>query len=324
MCMLKQTKWPVLTVVAVAFLVALLLSGGLTPLSGVLSTLLTTPRQGPVEGGACTQYGPSFGGNVVIAGNQVVCSDLISFGATVAIHGIVKGNVVAFGGSIILDGTVDGNLNLYGGMAALQSGSHVHGDIHLYAAQLVRARDARLDGAVIDRSQHLTWFPHLYAGFSFPSLGLLIWVGLGLLVIWLLPEHVMLVRTTIVMRARRSLLVGLLSAILAPALLLLLSALIIPLPLAIIVAVGLIAGWALGMVALGLLIGERLLHAVAPQHHTRTFQVVLGLIVLTLAGSLPLVGWLISLGAGLLGLGAVFLSRFGTRLYGEPRYPLTL
>jgi len=43
-----------------------------------------------------------------------------------------------------------------------------------------------------------------------------------------------------------------------------------------------------------------------------------------LAGSLPYIGNWISIGAGLLGLGAVFLSRFGTRLYSQPKQPLTL
>jgi hypothetical protein len=53
-------------------------------------------------------------------------------------------------------------------------------------------------------------------------------------------------------------------------------------------------------------------------------QVVVGMTVLTLVGSLPYVGWLIGIGAGMLGLGAVFLSRFGTRLYSQPKQPLPL
>ena len=52
--------------------------------------------------------------------------------------------------------------------------------------------------------------------------------------------------------------------------------------------------------------------------------VVVGLAVLALAGSLPFIGWFVSIGAGLLGLGAVFLSRFGTRLFSQPRQPLPL
>jgi hypothetical protein len=323
MPMRKEQKWLLLGgAVSLLLLLLLLLIGSSWTLPGaVFSSLLAPHRQASAGGGDCSSHGPSIGGNVVIAGNQVVCSELIAFGGTVAIHGTLRGDVVAFGGTVIIDGTVHGDINLYGGVVALQSGSHVYGDLYLYDARWAREHDAQLDGAVIDHPQRLAWFP---SGFSFPTLGLLIWVGLGLLLTWLLPEHVMLVRTTLTLRTGRSLLVGLLSAILAPVLILLLGTLIISIPLAIIVALGFLAGWALGTVALGLLIGERLLQAIVPQYHARPVQVAIGLVILTLAGSLPTVGWLISLGAGLLGLGAVLLSRFGTRLYGELRYPLIL
>jgi len=86
----------------------------------------------------------------------------------------------------------------------------------------------------------------------------------------------------------------------------------------------LVAAWTLGTVAVGWLIGEHILSRLAPHQNTRIMQIVVGLTVLILAGSLPYIGWLISLGAGLLGLGAVFLSRFGTRLYSSPKDPLTL
>jgi hypothetical protein len=117
---------------------------------------------------------------------------------------------------------------------------------------------------------------------------------------------------------------GLLTIPLAPAVLVVLVALVLSIPLAIIVGLGLIAAWGLGTVAIGWLIGDYILGKVAPHYNTRLKQIVVGLTVLVLAGSLPYIGWLISIGAGLLGLGAVFLSRFGTRLYSQPKQPITL
>ena len=160
--------------------------------------------------------------------------------------------------------------------------------------------------------------------FSFPFWSLLAWIVLGIVLITLLPEHVMFVRTTAMTKTRRSLILGLLSVLLAPAILIVLIALILPIPLALIVVLGLVAAWALGTVAIGWIVGERIMQAVAPQHNTRFNDVVVGLAVLVLLGSLPYIGWFISIGAGLLGLGAVFLSRFGTRLYDQPRQPLTM
>jgi hypothetical protein len=66
------------------------------------------------------------------------------------------------------------------------------------------------------------------------------------------------------------------------------------------------------------------MRAIAPHRNTRTLQIVVGLTALTLVGALPYIGWLVNIVAGLLGLGAVLLSRFGTRLYGRPRGPLNL
>ena len=147
---------------------------------------------------------------------------------------------------------------------------------------------------------------------------------IGSLLTWLLPEHVMLVRTTVRTKGKRSLILGLLTVLLAPVVLVVLTALIIAIPLAIIVTIGLIAAWTLGTVAVGWLVGDSIVRRVLPQHNRRLVQVVVGLTVLALAGSLPYIGWLISVGAGLVGLGAVLLSRFGTRLYSSPKHPLTL
>ena len=40
--------------------------------------------------------------------------------------------------------------------------------------------------------------------------------------------------------------------------------------------------------------------------------------------SLPFIGWIVFLGTGIVGIGAVFLSRFGTRLYRRPEQPLSI
>jgi len=140
----------------------------------------------------------------------------------------------------------------------------------------------------------------------------------------LLPENVLFVRTTVTTKTRRSIIIGLLSIVLAPAVLVVLVALILPIPLALILGLGFMAAWILGTVAISWTIGDYILRAVAPKYNTRLIDVVVGLTVLVLVGSIPYIGWLISIGVGLLGLGAVFLSRFGTRLYSQPKQPLTL
>ena len=268
--------------------------------------------------------GPSFSGTVVVNPQEVVCSDLTSFGGTVDIEGVLNGDVVAFGSRVTIDGVVHGDIHLYGSSATLHNGSQLHGNILLYAGSYHIDRGAVFDGKPFNKVAHFDW---LFGGgnaFSFPLWSILTWVALGLVLTLLLPEHVMLVRTTATNRKGRSFFVGLLTLLIAPAVLVVLIALILPIPLAIIVALGLITAWTLGMVAIGWLIGEQIMRAIAPHQNTRTLQIVVGLTALTLVGALPYIGWLVNIVAGLLGLGAVLLSRFGTRLYGRPREPLNL
>jgi hypothetical protein len=244
-------------------------------------------------------------------------------GSTLDVTGQVRGNILAFGSNINIAGIVNGDVDLYGGLASLQHGSHVYGNINLYGGRARTEPGVSLEGEVNNRSQHVSlWLPGLSDGFAFPFWPVLIWVTLGLVLVSLLPEHVMFVRTTVASKARRSLLLGVLSLLLAPAVLIVLIALIIPIPLAVMIVGGLIVAWALGTIAIGWLMGEYIMQALAPRHNTRLVQVTVGLTVLVLVGSLPYIGWLVSISAGLVGLGAVFLSRFGTRLYGQPRHPL--
>lgn len=272
-----------------------------------------------------TRHGLVFGQTLVVGEQEVECGDFTLFGSKLDVKGQVRGTILAFGSNINIAGKVYGDLNLYGSMAILQKGSYVQGTINLFGGNERQEAGAKLDGGVEDHSQHVSlWLPGVNNGFSFPFWSLIIWVILGTTFISLFPEHMMFVRTTAAQKTRRSLLLGFLSLLLAPVLLIVLIALIIPIPLAILVAIGLIAAWTLGTIAIGWLVGEIIMRAVAPRHNTRLVQVTVGLTALVLGGSLPYVGWIVSLGAGLLGLGAVFLSRFGTRLYGQPRHPLKL
>jgi len=306
--------------------ITLVLAGGKQALLSEVPTASAATRIANEGNPDCTgaYHKPSFGSTVVVNSGEVICSNLTSFDSTVIIRGTVLGDVVAFGGEVVIDGKVDGNVMLYSGNVTVQDGAQVNGDIHLCGGHWLHGTDPQLRGSVIDCTRGVGQLVTGDEGVEFRFWSLVTWVALGILLTSLLPEHVILVRTTARNKLRRSLVLGLLSILLAPAILAVLFALIIPIPLAILIAIGLIAAWALGTVAVSWLIGDYIVRTVSPHQNTRVLQVVVGLTVLILAGSLPYIGWLITLGAGLLGLGAVFLSRFGTRLYSQPKQPLPL
>lgn len=269
------------------------------------------------------QRKPSFRSAVVVSKGDVVCGDLTSFWGNVTIHGEVKGDVMVIGGNVVIDGGVDGNVTLYGGNLSSSPGAHVNGDIHVCGGQRYRDANLLLHGSYFGCPTGVVDMLGSDAGIQFRFWYIVTWVLLGMLLTTLLPEHVMMVRTTIKHKARRSLALGLLSILLAPTIFAVLLALIIPIPLAILVAVGLIAAWALGLVATGWIIGNWIVQRILPHYDTRLVQIGVGMAILALFGSLPYIGWFVNIGVGILGVGAVFLSRFGTRLYGSPKQPLS-
>jgi len=322
-----RKRWQTLALIGLAVILG---AGLLIQGVGIVLGWLTPDNQATKSGNGtpaslctATQNGPVFGQSLMVNEGDVVCGDFTLFGSTLDVKGQVRGNILAFGSNIHIAGTVSGNINLYGGSATLQNSSHMHGNINLFGGSQHLQAGAHLDGEIANRSQHVSfWLPGVNTGFAFPFWQIVVWVVLGLTLISLLPEHLMFVRTTVTNKTRRSLLLGLLSLLLAPTILVVLIALIIRIPLAITIAIGLIAAWALGTIAIGWLVGEYIMRGIAPRHNTRLAQVSVGLTVLILVGSIPYIGWIVSAGAGVLGLGAVFLSRYGTRLYSQPRHPL--
>lgn len=277
-------------------------------------------------GGHCTNsyHGPSFDSTIVVGSLQVACGSVVTFGGSIAIQGEVKGNVTAFNTNVVISGIIDGNLKLYGGSLVLQAGEYIRGNIDLYGTQYAPRTVPAHGGSFLIHTNPIDWLYPFSNGWDVTFWSLVIWEALGLLITLLFPEHVIFVRTTLVGQAKRGLLVGLLSVLLAPVVLLLLFALVITIPVAIIVGLGLVAAWALGIVAVGGQLGTYIISKVAPQRKTRYMPVIVGLAILVAAGALPAIGIFITIGAGMIGLGAVFLSRFGTRLYGQPRQMLRM
>ena len=321
----KRFDWLLLVLVGPLLFLGFNISGIGEHLAWTLPTAQPAGTSVTGNGVTCTRniHGPAFNENIVIGSQEVVCGDVTSFGGSISVQGALHGNITAFNSNTVIIGQIFGNLTVFGGAIALNNIEQIHGHIAVYGTRKLNAQSKQLDSMMTGAAQNQS-FAGRMGEFAFPFWSLVIWTILGIALSSLLPEHVMFVRTTVTTKTRRSIIIGLLSIVLAPAVLVVLVALILPIPLAIILGLGLVAAWILGTVAISWTIGEQILRAVAPKYNTRLIDVVVGVTVLVLVGSLPYIGWLISIGVGLLGLGAVFLSRFGTRLYSQPKQPLTL
>jgi hypothetical protein len=141
--------------------------------------------------------------------------------------------------------------------------------------------------------------------------------ALGALVVILLPTQARRVSDTAQAQLAPSLGVGCLTVLVALPLFVLLVAMIVTIPVALVLPVALAAAWLFGWIALGWFVGDKVLEAAQARESLRApiVAVVLGVLLLAVIGSIPLVGWLFGLGVGLVGLGAVVLTILGIRGY---------
>lgn len=271
---------------------------------------------------ANSQQRPLFGSAISVESGNVLCGDVTIVGGTISVQGLLRGNILAFGSTIVLNGGINGDIRLFGGSIRFGNGSYVLGNVNLYGSRIDGKKEVRLDGTFDDHSKNTALFGS--GAFNLPIWFLLLMLPLGLFYTRFFPEHVMFISASAKNQTRRSLMLGVLTALLAPAILLILIALIISIPFALIVLLVLLIAWTAGTLAICWLLGEQVIRAFTTRPSTRYLQVIVGVIMLAVFISLPFIGWIVFLGTGIVGVGAVFLSRFGTRLYRRPEQPLSI
>lgn len=282
------------------------------------------------------------GGAQVVVGRDVtvtalspVASDLVVLGGNVDIQfgGVVEGNLVVFGGNVTCSGTVRGYVTAFGGNVALKSGALVEGDVVAAGGEVtqdplatvrghVRSGWGAFGGAGLPAlpSVGRPWEWQWERGWSWDVLGGLFGKMLSVLVAVLaavlLPDRVQRVRQTVRAAPWASLGVGFLALVAAG---LVGLALVITICLAIFGALVWVAVWAVGMLglaALGLEVGERILKGFGAQSFAPALAVLVGAFVLLLLTYLPCcIGALVYLVVASLAVGATILSGLGARPY---------
>jgi hypothetical protein len=273
-----------------------------------------------------------FGGDFVLGPGQVLDGDLVVMGgrARTEAESLVDGSIVIMGGSVSVAGTVNEDIAVMGGSAYLERTARVRGQVISIGGQVTRVPGAEIQGDTVESFPVLPfrWTPSFWIPAGFDVLGnifgaimtTLALVALAVLVILLLPEQTEQVAAIIVDEPWLSVGAGLLTMILMPVLLLLLLITCIgPFLLGLAFGIAVLFGW----IALGLVIGRRLVEAMNTKNTTALVETLVGVILITLLSRVPCIGWLLSLIGAAFGLGAVLLTRFGTTTYPWPeREPL--
>ena len=304
----------------------------------LMLTLLLLLSASPVlaqEGGGKVLFGQDF----TLESGETWNGDLALLGGNLTLEegSLVNGDVAVMGGNAYIAGKVNGDVAVFGNVK-LKETAHITGDLAVLG-HLLREEGAVVKGQLMEvphffpRTSHWKWVfrvPGLEIP-PFPSWDWLLYgtvnrafqwlistlalMALGVLLILFLPRQVAQVGNTVISSPLNSVGVGLLTGLAAGAIGLFLVVTICLSLFGILTWLATFAAGLFGWIALGSLTGERVMKAINAEATNPVLNVAMGILILSLLGSVPCVGFVINLGLGLLGLGAVVLTRFGTQPY---------
>jgi hypothetical protein len=259
-------------------------------LLAALTVVLAFPARPALADTQAVYHGGTYFGSVVVEPGQVVDGDL----------------TVIFGDATNA-GIIEGDVNVIGGVYDPRPGGVVTGHINAISDAVTQAV--------------VPWAPaeSAYSPFM-PDHRLLwrvSWNLLALLVFLIFPLRTRMVLDRLEGHPGLSLVAGVLGCIAIIPLAVLLAITILLIPLILLELVFVLAGVFLGTAALALLIGRRLCELLSPSTTPSPLVALLvGIVLISAAELVPVVGTLVLILVGLIGLGAAILSFAGDHLVG--------
>jgi hypothetical protein len=306
----------------------------------------------PSQAYAATNDKLVAGGSFTLEDGETLEDDLVLMGgnATLEKGSLLDGNILVMGGRLEVDGTVTGDITALGGYIELGSSAVIEGSVNSAGGYIDRASGAVVEGSL--NNQWGDWFdgvvpnvtvPNVtvpYLGGNFPwvemrfnpvvdilwyLLRIVLWALLAMLVVMLLPQPTKRIAVAATKQPLVSGGLGCLTAIVAPLVIFVLAITICLLPVSLVGVLLLIIAWALGIVSLGMVLGERLEQVFKKDWHPAlsagagTFLLIL--VIDGIEMVLPCVGWIPQAVAAVLGLGAATITLLGSRSYPENGTP---
>lgn len=257
-----------------------------------------------------------LGGSATLEEGSTVGKDVVLMGGTLKSNGAIQGDVVTFGGLVELGKTavVGGDVNVMGGRVDRDPEARIEGEVN-------STMRGPIPSIVIPDSGN--WTPDVQFNPFWDGLWYLfrsfMWAALAVLAVLFMPKQIDRMAHTAMGQPLIAGGLGLLTVMVAPLLLVVTAITIIGIPVTLIGAFLLVLVWAFGIIVIGLEVGRRLSHAFK-QEWALPVSAGLGTFVLTLVtngvgGLLPCVGWIVPAVVGMIGTGAVLLTRFGMQDY---------
>jgi hypothetical protein len=244
------------------------------------------------------------------------------------------------GGNVTTNGTVNGNLVALGGVITLQESARVNGDLTVLGGTYEQADGAYISGNIVTEQtipfefnfpENLGFFEGDFPAMRFHQMPfisaswfffrLLIWTGLAILIALFIQNQAAVINRAAFEEPFMAILVGLGVIIVAPLVLIALIITILLSPVSLIGIFAIIAAWVVGLVAVSIEVGRKLSQSL-DQSWPVPILAGVGMFILSLffngfSQLVPCVGWLPRFVLGIWAMGAVILTRFGSRDYPE-------
>jgi hypothetical protein len=263
---------------------------------------------------------------LVVDQDDEVQQDLVVKGQSVEIVGRVRGGVLALGGDVTISGTVDGDVATIGGSVSLGESSHVSGDVLVlgghYSSKGAECRDQHKETVWLAGTEQT-----LREFFANPTRELLVprmdrsYFGwriaaafssfvLAVMLVAIAPAQVSRASERLAADPLKIAAIGLVGT-LAGVLLVSLALVALPAPLSAVcsglVLVALVVVQLFGRVVAYFLVGRWLQRVTLGQRsRSQTVALLLGVLALAFAGSLPVVGALLVFATFILSIGIIF------------------
>lgn len=281
------------------------------------------------------------GENFTLRSGETLQGDLTVFGGSVTLEerSRVEGDVSVIGGNTDIAGAVTGDVNVVGSSVRLRSSANVAGDIIRVSGNVTRDTGAVLGGGITTMNLPFTpgdistpvgetqtrvvvrdrgpfnWFFSTLAGAIAAVVGAVLISIVAIAIVALVPSNVAQATATVSSNWLMSGAVGALTIIAVPiiAVVLAITICLIPFALLLMLAYGIaiLAGWTVS----ARIVGERVVMALNRRDWSVLGQTLAGAVLLALVGAAPLIGPVVGFVAAALGLGALILTRAGTRTY---------
>ncbi len=240
-------------------------------------------------------------GSDIVIEPGVEVQGIVSLGGSVRVYGQVREDVIAVGGSVFLgeDAIIFGNVVSVGGPVVKQPGAQVHGKI---------------------TSVETTWISSLFSGFEVPELpkvhGFVSFIGfllITLCIVALIPSTVGFISFNLEYDSLKTFAWGVLGTVLILPLVFIFIISIVGIVLIPVLVILVACAFLLGYVAVSQLVGKKITIAVKKPNKPIILETLLGVVVLSGIGLIPLLGWLVQTLAAVAGFGGVISSIIARR-----------